>query len=91
MVLGLTIDGLREMVQDLRKAGTVPAYILVSPTDARDVTAEVMSLAKETLPGITSEKGSVAIIEGIPVLARPDVPRGKAWIIPVQGASVRIH
>ena len=91
MVLGLTIDGLREMIDDLRRSGVTPAYVLVGPMDARDVTNEVMAHAKEVLPGIRDDKGSIAIIEGIPVLSRADVPRGKAWVIPAQGEAVRIH
>lgn len=82
----LTVEGLRDLIRDLRKNGQrIPNYILVSEYDRRD-------LNQDLLAGSIHEVGkddqrpehdgqAVGFIEGVMVRSHPDVPRGKARFI----------
>jgi len=79
----LTVEGLRNLLQDWRKAGhRIPNIILVSEYDRRD-------LNQDLLAGSAHEVGkadqrpdhdgeAVGFIEGVMVRSHPEVPRGKA-------------
>lgn len=78
----LTVDGLRDLVQDLRKEGRVPAAILVSPFDAKDLKFDLMAGATETSPDAEATVNrAIAIIEGVAVVCHRDVSRGKAKLL----------
>lgn len=82
----LTVEGLRDMIKDLRAHGQrIPTIILVSEYERRD-------LNQDLLAGSTQEVGkddqrpehdgdAVGFIEGVMVRSHPDVPRGKARFI----------
>jgi len=82
----LTVEGLRNLLQDWRKAGhRIPNIVLVSEYDRRD-------LNQDLLAGSAHEVGkadqrpdhdgeAIGIIEGVMVRSHPDVPRGKARFI----------
>lgn len=82
----LTVDGLRDMLQDMRHAGQpMPCAILVSEYDRRDLNQDLLS-------GSVHEVGkadqapehdglAIGIVEGIPIRSHPDVARGKARLL----------
>lgn len=89
----LTVDGLRDMIGDLRKAGHIPTAILVNESDRRDLNQDllagsVVSVRKEDQ---APEHDGVAlgVIEGVVIMSHPDIARGKARLIfpqPVRAA-----
>lgn len=79
----LTLDGLRNLIQDLRKSGNqVPTVILVSERERRDLNQEL--LAASTVEVSKADQApdhdgaAVGVIEGVMVRSHPDVPNGKA-------------
>lgn len=91
----LTLEGIREMIQDLRRNGQrIPNYILVSEHERRDLNQELLADSKEDVAKSdqSPEHDGVAIgfVEGVMVRSHPDVPRGRArFIYPpvVEGAK----
>jgi hypothetical protein len=88
----LTVEGLRNMIQDLRRSGQrIPKIILVSEYDRRDVNQDVLAGSKEPVAKEDQKPqhdfDAIAIIEGVMVRSHPDVPRGKARL--VYGKEVR--
>ena len=82
----LTLEGLRNMLQDMRRRGQrIPNIILVSEYERRDLNqdllgASVGTVAKEDQrPEHDGE--AVGFVEGVMVRSHPDVPRGKARFI----------
>jgi hypothetical protein len=80
------VEGLREMIQDLRGAARRSrTYILVSEYDRRDLNQDLLAaqqgseVAKETSAG--ARRQAIGFIEGVMVRSHPDVPRGKARFI----------
>lgn len=79
-------DGLREMIQDLRRNGQrIPNYIIVSEHERRDLNQEILgaSLQEVSKADQHPDHDGVAIgfIEGVMVRSHSDVPRGKARFI----------
>ena len=79
----LTVDGLRDLLQDWRRNGQrMPKIIMVSEHDRRDVNQDLLAgsaheVAKDDQrPEHDGE--AIGIIEGVMVRSHPDVPRGKA-------------
>lgn len=76
------MDGLRNLIQDLRKsAHGAPAMILVSEYDRRDINQDLCQGAKalgEDAERPEHDGKAVAIIEGVPILSHGDIPRGNA-------------
>jgi hypothetical protein len=74
----LTVDGLRDMIQDWRAAGKkIPTYIVVSEYDRRDLNQDLCAGAKE-LEGDDVERPehdgkAIGFIEGVMVRSHPDV------------------
>jgi len=82
----LTVEGLRNLLQDWRKAGhRIPNFILVSEYDRRDLNQDLLAgsaheVAKQDQrPDHDGE--AIGMIEGVMVRSHPDVPRGKARFI----------
>lgn len=82
----LTLDGLRNMLQDLRKAGQrIPKIILVSEYERRDLNQELLGVS--TTPVSKDDQKpehdghAIGIIEGVVVRSHPDVGRGKARLL----------
>lgn len=83
MRLAITLDGLRNLIRDLRAAGQGPAAILVSEFEKKDLKFEMMSLAKATTPDAEATVDrAVCIIDGVIVMSNKSVPRGRAWLVP---------
>lgn len=81
--LALTLDGIRSLIRDLRAAGQVPAAILVSEFEKKDLKEELMSYAGATMADAEELRDrSIAIVEGVVIASHKHVPRGKAWIVP---------
>jgi hypothetical protein len=82
----LTVDGLRDLIQDWRTAGKkIPTYIVVSEYDRRDLNQDLCAGAK-ALEGDDVERPdhdgkAIGFIEGVMVRSHPDVPRGKARFV----------
>jgi hypothetical protein len=81
----LTLEGLRELVADLRRAGEIPQAILVSEYDRRELNQEVLAASKHPVAKEDQrpqhDGDCVAIIEGVPILGHVDVARGKARLV----------
>ena len=82
----LTVEGLRNLLQDWRKAGRrIPNVILVSEYDRRDLNQDLLAgsaheVAKQDKrPDHDGE--AIGMIEGVMVRSHPEVPRGKARFI----------
>lgn len=82
----LTVEGLRNLIQDLRIAKQrIPTYIVVSEYDRRDLNQDLCAGAK-SLDGDDVEKPehdgkAIGFVEGVMVRSHPDVPRGKARFV----------
>lgn len=82
----LTVDGLRDLLQDWRKAGKrLPIAILVSEYDRRDLNQDLLAgsvqeVAKEDQRP-EHDGDAIGFIEGVMVRSHPDVSRGKARLL----------
>lgn len=82
----LTVEGLRDLIQDLRRMKQrIPSYIVVSEYDRRDLNQDLCAGAK-SLSGDDVESNehdfkAVGFIEGVMVRSHPDVPRGRARFV----------
>jgi hypothetical protein len=78
----LTVDGLRNLIQDLRKSPNgAPVMILVSEYDRRDINQDLCQGAASIDPEAERpdhDRKAIAIIEGVPILSHGDIPRGRA-------------
>lgn len=82
----LTIDGLRDMIRDIRERGErIPNYILVSEYDRRDVNQDLLGASVEAVAKADQrpehDGECIGFVEGVMVGSHPDVPRGKARLI----------
>lgn len=89
----LTLEGLRDMIQDMRRFGVrIPSVILVSEYERRDLNQELLAgstcaVAKED-QSPDHDGAAVGIIEGVMVRSHPDISRGKArFLYPAMAAS----
>lgn len=82
----LTVEGLRNLLQDWRRAGRrIPNFILVSEYDRRDLNQDLLAgstqqVAKDDQRA-DHDGEAIGMIEGVMVRSHPDVPRGKARFI----------
>lgn len=82
----LTVDGLRDMIQDLRRSGArIPTVILVSEYERRDLNQDLLAgsvheVAKEDQRP-EHDGAAIGFVEGVMIRSHPDVPRGKARLI----------
>lgn len=82
----LTLEGIREMIRDLRRNGQrIPNYIILSEHERRDLNQELLGVSvdpvakKDQAPEHDGE--AIGFIEGVMVRSHPDVPRGRARFI----------
>jgi hypothetical protein len=82
----LTVDGLRNLIGDLRRSGgQLPGAILVSEYDRRDLNQDL--LAGSATPVAKADQAPehdrecIGVIEGIPIMAHPEIARGKARLV----------
>jgi len=84
--LALTLDGLRELIRDLRAQGMSPGAILVSEADRLDLLEDLFSFAGQVneieRKSGKIPPGTIGFIEGCIIHSHPDIERGKARIIP---------
>lgn len=91
----LSLEGIREMIRDLRKAGQrIPNYIIVSEHERRDINQELLAGSTEAVSKADQapdhDGQAIGFVEGVMVRSHPDVPRGRArFIYPpvVEGAK----
>lgn len=89
--LALTLDGIRNLICDLRAAGQVPGAILLSEREKKDIKLEIMSYATEVSPDAEETLDRcLAMIGGVPVVSHPAVTPGKCRILP-RDPIVRRH
>lgn len=79
----LTVDGLRDLLQDWRRNGQrMPRVIMVSEHDRRDVNQDLLGTSVQEVAKDDRrpehDGACIGIIEGVMVRSHPDVPRGKA-------------
>ena len=79
----LTVDGLRDLIQDLRRTPAgVPWVILLSEYDRRDLNQDLMAggstpvLKKDHEPA--ADGYSIGVIEGVVIRSSPEISRGRA-------------
>jgi len=82
----LTLEGLRDLLQDWRKAGRrIPNYILVSEYERRDLNQDLLAGSTQEVAKADQrpehDGEAIGMIEGVMVRSHPDVPRGKARFI----------
>ena len=76
-MLVLTLESVREMINDLRARGLPANIVMVSEYDKRDLKQELMAMG-ETLSD--TDENVIGFIQGCMVISHRDVPRGKAII-----------
>lgn len=82
----LTVDGLRNLIQDARKTPRgAPRAILVSEYDRREINQDLLAgsvteVAKEDRRP-EHDRACMGVIEGVPIGCHPDIPRGKARLV----------
>jgi hypothetical protein len=80
--LGITFDGLQEMVEDLIAEGFHPRVILLHPIDAQELKEDVILNCPDRSPDAeNTAAGAIAIIKGCVVGGDPQVPRGQAHVV----------
>lgn len=82
----LTVDGLRNLLADLRSAGRpLPQSILVSEYDRRDLNQDLLGGAAHQIARDDQrpehDGQAIGIIEGIPIMSHPDIAKGKARLV----------
>ena len=77
-MLVLTLESVREMINDLRARGLPANVVMVSEYDKRDLKQELMAMGE---PLSDTDEDVIGFIQGCMVVSHPDVPRGKARII----------
>lgn len=92
MRLVITFQGLLQLLADLRGRGIVPAALLLSPNDKRDLKWEIIGSSKKHTKDAEEwdhDLRTVAFIGGVPVMSHKDVKPGTARIIEKQVARDR--
>jgi hypothetical protein len=82
----LTVDGLRDMIQDRRRRGErIPTVIAVSERDRRDLNQDLLGSSSEPVAKEDQrpehDGHAIAIIEGVMIVSHRDVARGKARLV----------
>lgn len=82
----MTIEGFRDLLQDMRAAGQqMPVAILVSENDRRDLNQDLLSGSVEEVSKADQapehDGVAIGIVEGVPIRSHPDIPRGKARLL----------
>lgn len=82
----LTVDGLRNLLLDLRRARKqLPKAILVSEYDRRDLNQDLLAGAANDVSKQDQrpehDLHAIGVIEGVVIRAHPDVARGQARLV----------
>jgi hypothetical protein len=82
----LTVEGLRDLLQDWRKAGKrMPSYLVVSEYDRRDLNQDLCAGAKsldgDDVESTDHDFKAIGFIEGVMVRSHPEVPRGRCRFV----------
>lgn len=82
----LTVDGLRNLLADLRTAGRpLPQSIIVSESDRRDLNQDLLGGAANEVAREDQrpehDGQAVGIVEGVVILSHPDLRRGQARLV----------
>jgi hypothetical protein len=82
----LTVDGLRNLLLDLRTAGKpLPRAILVSEYDRRELNQDLMAGSTVNVSKHDQREdadgAAIGVVEGVIIKAHPHVERGKARLI----------
>lgn len=82
----LTLEGLRDMIRDMRAAGQrIPTLIAVSEHERRDLNQELLGASVEPVAKEDQRPDhdgkAIGFVEGVMVISHADVPRGKARLI----------
>lgn len=82
----LTVQGLRELLADLRKAKRpLPTAILVSEYDRRDINQDLLAGSVQVVgkedQAPEHDGLAIGIIEGVMIQGHPDIERGKARLL----------
>lgn len=87
--IGITVEGLHDMILDQRKEGYEPAAVLLHPLDAREMQEDHIRLAAEKADGAEEiVPGTICIIAGVMILDDVHVPRGTCWIVDRQSNPI---
>lgn len=83
----ITVDGLRDLIRELRAKGTPPQAIILSYRDRRDLNDDVMSMSTvEVAKEDENREMQIAIIEGVQVGWNRLVENGRCIIVPMPSA-----
>ena len=77
-MLVLTLDSVREMINDLRARGLPAKLVMVSEYDKRELKQELMAMGDSLTE---SDEDVIGFIQGCMVISHRDVPRGTARIL----------
>ena len=77
-MLVLTLESVREMINDLRARGLPAKLVMVSEYDKRELKQELMAMGDALAE---SDEDVIGLIQGCMVISHPDVPRGTARIL----------
>lgn len=82
----LTVDGLRNLLQDRRTAGQpMPRAIVVSERDRRDLNQDLLGGSVQPVARDDQrpehDGHAIGIIEGVLILSAPEIGKGKARLV----------
>jgi hypothetical protein len=82
----LTLDGLRDMLQDMRRHNQrIPDVILVSEYDRRGLNQDLLGASVEDVDKEDQrpdhDRACIGVIEGVMVRSSPEIARGKARLV----------
>ena len=82
----LTVDGLRNLLQDRRTAGLpMPRAIIVSEYERREINQDLLggSVSPVAKPDQAPEHDgqAIGVIEGVLILSAPEIGKGKARLV----------
>ena len=94
MSFTLKLQGLRELILDLKAEGRLPVIILLSEKEARDIKQEMLdadplSRIGEHGPEAVLDNEALCFLDGVLIQPDKNVPTGKAWLVPRQGVPVQ--
>jgi len=83
----LKLQGLRELILDLKAVGRLPVVILISENEARDLKQEMLedkpiSRIGEHGPEDVPDNEALCFLEGVLIQPDKNVPTGKVWLVP---------
>ena len=84
--LGISWEGLRQLIADAKAQGIDVAVLLVSEHDKIDLKEELIATAKainmQPKDYSNNYKNQIAFLDGVIIASHKDVDRGKARLIP---------